>query len=72
MNKIKSSCLAFVLAAAQTVMAGGLLTNTNQNVCFLRNPARDAVIGSDGGCSNQAGVVFVRDGFKLALNTEDA
>ena len=48
MNKIKSSCIAFVLAAAQTVMAGGLLTNTNQNVSFLRNPARDAAIGIDG------------------------
>ena len=27
------------------VMAGGILTNTNQNVAFLRNPARDGAIG---------------------------
>ena len=72
MNKIKSSCLAFVLAAAQTVMAGGLLTNTNQNVSFLRNPARDAAIGIDGVYSNPAGVVFLGDGFHLSLNIQNA
>ena len=72
MNKIKSSCIAFVLAAAQTVMAGGLLTNTNQNVSFLRNPARDAAIGIDGVYSNPAGVVFLGDGFHLSLNIQNA
>ena len=72
MNKIKSSCLAFVLAAAQTVMAGGLLTNTNQNVSFLRNPARDAAIGIDGVYSNPAGVAFLGDGFHLSLNIQNA
>ena len=63
MKKIKLSCMAMVLAAAQTVMAGGLLTNTNQNVSFLRNPARDAAIGIDGVYSNPAGVAFLGEGF---------
>ena len=72
MKKIKTSCIAFALAAAQTVMAGGLLTNTNQNVSFLRNPARDAAIGIDGVYSNPAGVAFLGDGFHLSLNIQNA
>lgn len=72
MNKIKSSCLAIVLAAAQTAVAGGLLTNTNQNISFLRNPARDAAIGIDGVYSNPAGVVFLDNGFHLSLNIQNA
>ena len=35
-------------AAATTAQAGGILTNTNQSIDFLRNPARDAAIGLDG------------------------
>ena len=72
MKKIKLSCIAIVMAAAQTVMAGGLLTNTNQNISFLRNPARDAAIGIDGVYSNPAGVVFLGDGFHLSLNIQNA
>ncbi|MGN0281029.1 MAG: OmpP1/FadL family transporter [Prevotella sp.] len=72
MKKIKSSCIAMALAAAQTVMAGGLLTNTNQNISFLRNPARDAAIGIDGVYSNPAGVIFLGDGFHLSLNIQNA
>ena len=72
MNKIKTSCFAFVLAAAQAVMAGGLLTNTNQNISFLRNPARDAAIGIDGVYSNPAGVAFLGEGFHLSLNIQNA
>ena len=40
--------LAAAFAVAGNSLAGGLLTNTNQNVVFLRNPARDAAIGIDG------------------------
>ena len=57
--------------AAVNVMnawAGGLLTNTNQNIEFLRNPARDAAIGIDGVYSNPAGVLFLGEGFHLSLN----
>lgn len=72
MKKIKTSCLAMALAAAQTVIAGGLLTNTNQNISFLRNPARDAAIGIDGVYSNPAGVIFLGDGFHLSLNIQNA
>ena len=49
MNKLKFVFVAVsMLFVGNTVEAGGLLTNTNQNVSFLRNPARDAAIGIDG------------------------
>lgn len=72
MNLIKMGCLSMVLAAAETAFAGGLLENTNQNIAFLRNPARDAAIGIDGVYSNPAGVVFLGEGFHLSLNMQNA
>ncbi len=59
-------------AASFSAFAGGLLTNTNQNVAFLRNPARDAAIGIDGVYSNPAGVIFLGDGLHLSLNIQSA
>ena len=58
--------------SAMNVWAGGLLTNTNQSVEFLRNPARDAAIGIDGVYSNPAGVVFLGEGIHLSLNLQNA
>ena len=58
--------------SAMNVWAGGLLTNTNQSVDFLRNPARDAAIGIDGVYSNPAGVVFLGEGIHLSLNLQNA
>ena len=52
--------------------AGGILTNTNQSVLFLKNPARDAAIGLDGVYSNPAGVVFMPEGFHVAFNWQYA
>ncbi len=54
-----------------STFAGGFLTNTNQNVRFLRNPARDGAIGIDGVYSNPAGVAFLNDGFHLSLNIQN-
>lgn len=54
------------------VMAGGILTNTNQNVAFLRNPARDGAIDIDGVYSNPAGVAFLKDGLHLSFNWQAA
>ena len=61
-----------LLTAATTVTAGGILTNTNQSIDFLRNPARDAAIGIDGVYSNPAGVAFLPEGFHLGLNWQYA
>lgn len=72
MNQIKSFLAGLMLATAATATAGGILTNTNQSVDFLRNPARDAAIGLDGVYSNPAGVAFMPDGLHLAFNWQYA
>ena len=72
MNKLKFAITALILTVAGTSFAGGLLTNTNQNIIFLRNPARDAAIGIDGVYSNPAGVAFLSEGFHLSLNIQNA
>ena len=70
MNRIfMTICAASV---ALTSFAGGLLTNTNQNATFLRNPARDAAIAIDGVYSNPAGVAFMPEGFHLSLSWQAA
>lgn len=60
------------MATAAAANAGGILTNTNQNIAFLRNPARDAAIGIDGVYSNPAGVAFLSNGLHLSLNFQNA
>ena len=74
MRKLKTMvCVSVMLTTATTTaIAGGILTNTNQSVDFLRNPARDAAIGLDGVYSNPAGVAFLPDGFHIALNWQYA
>lgn len=65
-------CAGLLLALAAEVSAGGILTNTNQSIDFLRNPARDAAIGLDGVYGNPAGVAFLPEGFHLGLNWQYA
>lgn len=71
---MKRFVLAFGLSAfsLSSAFAGGLLTNTNQNVAFLRNPCRDAAVAIDGVYSNPAGVIFMPEGFHLSLNIQSA
>lgn len=71
MKRIKLAALAIVFMG-NTAFAGGILTNTNQSVHFLRNPARDAAIGLDGVYSNPAGVAFMSDGLHLGFNWQYA
>ena len=71
MRKQRLAALVAAVAVAAAAPAGGLLTNTNQNIEFLRNPARDAAIGIDGVYSNPAGVAFLGDGFHLSLNFQN-
>ena len=70
--KTKAFLASVMLAMATTATAGGILTNTNQSIDFLRNPARDAAIGLDGVYSNPAGVAFLSEGFHLGLNWQYA
>lgn len=72
MKKISILTVALCAFGAMNVNAGGLLTNTNQNAVFLRNPARDAAIAIDGVYSNPAGVAFLPEGFHLSLSWQTA
>ena len=73
MKQINAIVASVMLAAATTTAtAGGILTNTNQSIDFLRNPARDAAIGLDGVYSNPAGVAFLPEGFHLGFNWQYA
>lgn len=71
MKKIVLSVIVFTMTSV-TAIAGGILTNTNQSVLFLKNPARDAAIGLDGVYSNPAGVAFMPEGFHVAFNWQYA
>ncbi|MCR4853666.1 MAG: transporter [Prevotella sp.] len=72
MKKLRFVSIVFMLASACTTWAGGILTNTNQNIAFNRNMARDGIIGIDGVYSNPAGVVFLDNGLHLSVNWQMA
>lgn len=71
---MRKSFLTAALIVAQTsaALAGGYLTNTNQSVLFLRNPARDAAINIDGAYFNPAGIGFLSNGWHMAFNMQSA
>ena len=70
MKKIVLSAMLF--GSTLSMMAGGYLTNTNQSVTFLRNPAQDANINLNGVYSNPAGVNFLQPGFHFGINLQSA
>ena len=72
MKKIAVMLTSVMLTTATTATAGGILTNTNQSIDFLRNPARDASIGLDGVYSNPAGVAFLPEGIHIGFNWQYA
>ena len=63
---------ATALMVSNSTFAGGILTNTNQNATFLRNPARNAVIAIDGVYNNPAGIAFLPQGFHLSVSWQAA
>lgn len=64
----KTLISALILFVSISSFAGDYLTNTNQSIKFLRNPARQAAIGIDGVYYNPAGVSFLKDGFHVQFN----
>ena len=60
--------MSAAIVISMPMMAGGYLTNTNQSIRFLRNPAREASVGTDGVYYNPAGVAFMNDGWHLELD----
>lgn len=65
-------CCVVLATSFSAVLAGGLVTNTNQSAAFLRNPARDATIELDAVYYNPAGVAFLKKGFHFGLNNQSA
>ncbi len=66
--KTRLGGIAVMALTSATAFAGGIVTNTNQSISFLRNPAREGAIGIDGVYSNPAGVAFLNEGFHLGFN----
>ena len=63
------SCCLYVSG----LFAGGILTNTNQSVHFLRNPARGASTEIDAVYTNPAGLAKLsEDGLHFSLNNQSA
>ena len=71
MKKRITLAFAATLASA-SMMAGGLLTNTNQNASFLRQMSQDGIIDVTGLYANPAGTAFLTPGLHLSLNIQSA
>lgn len=67
-KRIKYLILYLLIYSSSQLIAGDYLTNTNQSVNFLRNPARYARISVDGIYYNPAGVAFLERGWHLQFN----
>ncbi len=67
MKKILLAC-AVACCSSLNSFAGGILTNTNQNIAWNRMLCREASIGIDGVYSNPAGVAFMDKGVHLSIN----
>ena len=63
---------AAVTSLAGSALAGGILTNTNQSVAFLRHIARGVTLDADAPYYNPAGTAFMDDGWMLSFNVQSA
>lgn len=72
--KMKKQIFSFflILIVSIPTFAGGILTNTNQHISFLRMIARGASIDIDGVYSNPAGLGFMEDGVYFSFNGQSA
>jgi len=58
------------LLTSSALLAGGLVTNTNQSAMFTRLQCRDATLGIDAVYYNPAGLARLNNGFYLSLNNQ--
>ena len=73
MNKVKTLLLAAVSALTTgSALAGGLVTNSNQNAAFLRQMSQDGIIDITGLYLNPAGTAFLNNGWHVSLNIQNA
>lgn len=76
---MKKVFLAFAILSSQFSIfnlseahAGGLVTNSNQNVAFLRQMSQDATIDITGLYLNPAGTAFLKDGWHVSASWQNA
>ena len=73
MKRIRTVISAVLMSMAMgTAWAGGLVTNSNQNVAFLRQMSQDAIIDITGLYFNPAGTAFLSDGWHVSVNWQNA
>ena len=71
-STMKKQILTFAaLLAATSAFAGGYITNTNQSISFLRQPAQNAVISVNGAYYNPAGVGFLPNGWQISFGMQN-
>ena len=66
----KTNLFAAIMLFALQTYAGGLLTNTNQSIQFVRMMSRNASTGIDAVYFNPAGLTSLEDGWHFALNSQ--
>ena len=57
-----------MMASVNTLLAGGLMTNTNYHIAFDRMFARGTTFDIDAAYSNPAGLAWGHEGFQVSLN----
>ena len=60
--------ISIFICMCGSILAGGLVTNTNQSAMFTRFQCRDATIDVDAAYYNPAGLVHFSDGFFFSVN----
>lgn len=71
-RKMKRKLILALSAALLStgLMAGGIMTNTNQSASYVRMLARNASLGIDAVYYNPAGLMKLKNGFHFSLNNQ--
>lgn len=64
--------VAALVLSSMTAFAGGLVTNTNLSVAYLRSAAREGAIDIDGVYFNPAGTAFLPNGIHASVGMQTA
>ena len=68
---MKKLLLIFMAALITgTLIAGGLVTNTNQSAAWVRLPARNASVDIDAAYFNPAGLMKLENGFHISVSNQ--
>ena len=59
-----------MLVSSQLIMAGGLVTNTNQSAAWVRTLSRNATLGVDAVYFNPAGLAQLSNGLHLSISNQ--